>query len=46
MLAHALPYALWFVVNNVGISSIKIDKLNQCRTAGPEEVTARVALIA
>ena len=35
--ACALPYILSHVVNNVGISSIKIDKLSQgCRTAGPE----------
>ena len=33
--ARALPYALWCVFNNVGISSIKIDKLSQgCRTGG------------
>ena len=44
MPACALPYVLWRVVNNVGISSIKIDKLSQeYRTAGPELATVPVA---
>ena len=43
----ALPYDLWCVVNNVGISSIKIDKLRQgCKTGRPELVTAPFARFA
>ena len=35
--ACALLFALWCIVNNVGISSIKTDKVSQgCRTVGPE----------
>ena len=45
MPACALPHALWCVVNNVGISSIIIDKLSQgCKKGGPEFATAPVAL--
>ena len=39
--ACALSYALLCVVNNVGTSLIKINKLSQgCRIAGPELATA------
>ena len=45
MPACALLYALCCVVNNVGISSVKIDKLSQgCRTRLPELVNPPATL--